>query len=112
MAFIGYGSLMMLFGYLLFQEIHHAIEDEASIQSRQPKKMKTYSESHKSEKNISLVVGGKVTAAVVSKGESAEVKAEDDRQPVRESPRNNKLRNLVTRGRGTRSEAKKTSVKK
>lgn len=71
--------------------------------------MKTFSESHKSEKNCSLVV---TPAAVISaKEEPGELMPEDNGLPVKESPRN-KLKSLGTRGRGSRSETKKNSGKK
>ena len=94
------------------QEIHRTIEEEAVIQAKQPKKMKTFSESYKSEKNSSLVVGvKKPTPVSPAKEDAGEVMAEESKVPVQESPRNNKLKNLGTRGRGSRTEAKK-SIKK
>ena len=92
-----------------FQKIHRAIEEEASIQARQPKKMKTFSESYKFEKNCSLVVSQVGVAS--SKEEATEVSSDDAKMPAKSSPRNNFLKKLGTRDRGSRSE-KKTGVKK
>jgi len=94
------------------QEIHRSIEEEAAIQAKQPKKMKTFSESHKSEKNSSLVLGVKKASAEPPVVEDAgEVTTEESKVPVKESPRNSKLKNLGTRGRGSRTETKKTTKK-
>lgn len=69
--------------------------------------MKTFSESYKSEKNSSLIVTP--ATAVSAKEEPGDSLSGDNGMPVKESPRNNKLKSLGTRGRGSRTESKKSS---
>lgn len=85
------------------------------IQSRQPKKMKTFSESHKSDKS-GLVMNGKSLAPPPMEDTPPEpevIKEADDVVSIKESPRNKAiLKRLATRERGSRSDSKKSTGKK
>ena len=86
------------------------------VLSRQPKKMKSYSESHKSDKS-GLIVNGKSLVASPPKEapppDSLGVFESQDTAQVRESPRSKAvMKRLATRERGSRTDSKKTSVKK
>ena len=91
------------------------LEDEAFVESLQPKKMKSFSESHKSDKS-SLIMNEKSTAPPPKEAtptEAGEINEAEGAIAVKESPRNKAiLKRLATRERGSRLDSKKSTGKK